>query len=269
MNIRKATAQVSSAGGVNESLRGIQFADSVYVRRFLLGLGIYFSAHVFVRILASNSLASDEAQQVYLSQWLLSGYSYQAGQSPQPPLYQWIQIGFFQIFGLNVPALAIPKNLILFLTYVLAFLAAHALTGDIRLSILASLSLFLIPQIAWESHRDLTHSVLATMMSVGMLNAAVRLVRTPSLIRSLLFGGFVGLGIMSKYNVVLFACALVLAMATTRETRGAILSRYGAFSLAGCVLINLTHIEWWLSHADLPSAAVTIMHRSEIWSPIR
>ena len=62
----------------------------------------------------------------------------------------------------------------------------------------SALSLMLLPQIAWESHRALTHSVLATALAA--LTCLVFVARTLPGRRGgyLLFGVVAGLGILSR-----------------------------------------------------------------------
>ena len=55
-------------------------------------LAAYFLAHVVVRVTISDSLELDEAEQLVLGQALSWGYG------TKPPLYSWLQIGFFRIF---------------------------------------------------------------------------------------------------------------------------------------------------------------------------
>ena len=124
--------------------------------RLPLLLGIYFIAHVVIRTATSTSLDFDESEQVLLSQSLLLGYN------SQPPLYTWIQRGLFELFGVSVFSLALLKNLLIWLTYWCVFESVRKATGNLRLAAIATLGLLSIPQIAWESHRDLSHTVAAT-----------------------------------------------------------------------------------------------------------
>ena len=79
--------------------------------RFLGVIAAYFGLQVVLRLTLGSSLELDEAEQMVLGQRLQAGYT------GQPPLYTWLQIGFFAIFGQGVLALALLKNLLLFLTY--------------------------------------------------------------------------------------------------------------------------------------------------------
>src|SRR5690606_3921831 len=102
------------------------------------------------------------AEQALVSQRLRLGYG------TQPPLYSWLQWILFQVFGLNLFALSALKNLLLFSTYASLFFLARPLIGN-GPAMAASASLLLFPQIAWESQRDLTHSVLLTALACATL----------------------------------------------------------------------------------------------------
>ena len=70
-------------------------------------IGVYFAVQVAVRVFISPSLGKDEAEQVLLAQEWAWGYG------SQPPLYTWMAILLFRVFGEGVLALALLKNLLL------------------------------------------------------------------------------------------------------------------------------------------------------------
>ena len=226
------------------------------LRTLVIGLGLYFAAQVLIRVVTSAALEMDEAEQVFLTQWFLFGYSPKPPLNPKPPLYTWLQLAFFQIFGVSVFALSFLKNLLLFLTFVFVFLSARLLTGNVRLAVLTTLSLFLFPQIAWESQRDLTHSVLAMMLGAATLLGALYVSRARTLSSYILFGGLLGLGTMSKYTFLIFASALLLGLLLTPDTRAMILDRRILATLAVSVLVTLPHLLWWWSHVQEASSYI-------------
>ena len=222
--------------------------DHGIVRTVFIGLGMYFAAHVLIRVLTTSALEMDEAEQVFLTQWWLNGYSPHPPINLQPPLYTWLQIAFFDIFGVNVFALSLLKNLLLFLTFVFVFLTTHVLTKNIRLPVLATLTLFVFPQISWESQRDLTHSTLAMMLGSATLFTALYVSRTRTLGSYILFGGLLGLGAISKYTFLIFAMALLLGLLLTSDMRAMILDRRIFATLAVGTLVALPHMVWWWPH---------------------
>src|SRR6185369_2067422 len=98
-----------------------------------------------------------------------------------------------------------------FSTCMLTFASARKLTRWEPAAVAAALSLFLLPSFAWESQRDLTHSVLASTCAVATLFCLVELLSTRQLKWYLGFGLCGGLGILSKYNYALWFVGLLMA----------------------------------------------------------
>jgi len=169
----------------------------------------YFLFQLILRQILGGGLELDEAEQLVLGQRLQAGYN------AQPPLYTWLQIGVFRVFGHTLYALSLLKNLLLFATYLCVYFAARQVCPNPRAAALASLSLLLLPAIGWEAQRDLTHSVLATALAAATLWLALGLAGGRNdWPRYLLLGLLLGLGALSKSNYLLFAAALLLALAS-------------------------------------------------------
>ncbi|EIC20298.1 ArnT family glycosyltransferase [Thiorhodovibrio frisius] len=211
----------------------------------LLGLGIYFALHVVIRATGTAVLELDEAEQVIVTQWWLAGYS------GQPPLYDWLQGAVFRVFGVNLWSLSILKNSLLFLTWVFVFLAARCLLGDLRLAVLATLSLFLIPQVAWESQRDLSHSVIVTTVAAASFYMMLRWLDRPHVWNYLLIGLLLGLGVLSKYNFLIFAAAAGMALLSFPRGRAVLLHPNILWSALVAVLVMLPHGLWLWQNRDL------------------
>lgn len=210
----------------------------------------YFSLQVLIRVLICGStLSLDESEQALLSQWLLPGYT------AQPPLYAWLQIVFFRSFGLNPAALSLLKNFLLFSTYLLVYLSAKRLLRDGRLAVLSTLSLLLIPQIAWGSQRDLTHTVLVVAVSAATFYVLLGLLESRSTFHYGLLGLILGLGLLSKYSYLIFAVSLLLAVFTTEEGRQVLLDRRVFLSAALALLTASPHLLWLSSHLSATSSS--------------
>lgn len=222
-------------------------ADAQAGNLFLLALAAYFILQIIVRITLTDSLAMDEAEQAFAFQHLRLGYG------TQPPLYTWLQWIAFSVFGFNVFALAVVKNIILFAIYACMFYLARPLVGC-GAAIAASASLLLFPEIAWESQRDLTHTVLLTALSCATLWCYFALLRRPIAKRYALFGLLIGLGLLSKYNYVIFIGGLAGASLLLREHRQIIWNRKVWIAAIIATLCFLPHGLWLLHHADIASA---------------
>ncbi len=219
-----------------------QWNERLWRRRVVGAIILYFLLHLSIRLLVSGSVELDEAEQVLLSQQMALGYG------SQPPLYTWLQAGLFALFGPGVFALALLKNTLLLFLYLLTFCVAREMTGEDRPALAAMLSLFFIPQIAWEAQRDLTHSVLATTLAAATLYAAVRLCRRGKSGDYLLFGLCGGLGILAKYNFAVFMAALLLAGLTVRQFRERFLRSRMLLGLLVLFLVTGPHLGWVLTH---------------------
>ena len=211
---------------------------SVNPRHVFLLLAVYFVLHLLFRCFVSDSLELDEAEQLLLTQELRLGYG------SQPPLYTWLQAGVLSIFGTSVFAVAVVKNILLFLTSFFVYSSAKEITNDNTRAVIAMVSLFMIPQFFWESQRDLTHSVLGTTIAACTLFVAVHLFKTGRLRYYVLFGLCAGAGIISKYNFGVFLVALLISAASVRNLRPRLCDRKILVSVACLLLVITPHLYW-------------------------
>lgn len=222
-------------------------------------IGLSATAYLFLNALTlglvSSTVDLDQAQQLVLSQDLSLGYG------AQPPLYTWLVNLLFSITGPEQWTLLALKAALLS-TLVLGFLKIGRELGfDSRQQILVVVGLALLPSLIWESQRDLTHSVLATVLSAWTLWSLFRLHRTASWVNYALFGLLVGLGMLSKYNFGVFLLALLVAALLTPGFRQSVLSPRMLVSLAIAALVALPHFLWVMGHAD---QALASSHKFEI-----
>ncbi|MBM3833440.1 MAG: hypothetical protein FJ403_09230 [Verrucomicrobia bacterium] len=208
-------------------------------------LAVYFGLQLLSRTFISNTVDLDESEQLILTQRFSWGYG------PQPPLYAWIQALAFSLFGLNTFALALVKNILLFATCALTFMSGYAITRDTRCAFAAMLSLFFLPQFAWESQRDLTHSVLASTLSAGTLFGFFRLIERPSTRMYIVLGFLLGLGVLAKYNYLVVAGGLAAAALSLERTRKLLFDRRILSALTIAALLVLPHLFWTYRNPEL------------------
>lgn len=232
-------------------------------RQFFGVLLVYFTLQIILRVCISSSLDLDESEQLVLTQKLSWGYG------SQPPLYTWIQFGFFKMFGLSVFGLSLLKNILLLCTYIFTYLNARFITRRHAAGVAAAASLLFIPQIAWESQRDLTHSVLAATLACVTLFCFLRLTKQRSVGAYVLFGLCAGLGVLSKYNFALVLVALALAAVFTREFRAVILDKRIVLTGVVAALVVLPNLLWAKNHPDLAlrAAGKFKIQESSHWLP--
>lgn len=218
--------------------------------RLPLALACYFVLHVLVRSFVSGALDYDESEQAFLSQFITLGYN------SQPPLYTWLQRGTFELFGYSVMSLALLKNLFIWLTYVLVFELIRQATGKTALGLVATLGMLTIPQVAWESHRDLSHTV-ATMCATSLLiYCVVMMGKQSGRVKTrwyLLLGFAVGVGALFKYNYAIVVVATLAASLTIPVFRSSVLDRRIWLAVLIAAVMVLPHAFWMLEHFALAS----------------
>lgn len=214
------------------------------VRHIIAALGIYFLLQIVIRLLVSPELELDEAEQLLLTQQLSLGYG------SQPPLYTWLLSGLFSIFGVNIFSLALLKNVLLFCTYLLMYRAGRGLGYNRATAVAAMLSLLFIPQIAWESQRDLTHSVLAVTLAAATIVCWVRLKQDQGIVSYLLVGLCWGAGLLGKYNYGIFLVGLLAASLTISDYRTVILRSRMLYALGVMLAVVAPHVIWAATHVQ-------------------
>jgi Dolichyl-phosphate-mannose-protein mannosyltransferase len=223
-------------------------------------LSAYPLFHLLIRLAVSEGLEQDEAEQVLLTQSLALGYQAVAG---QPPLYTWLQYFFFAVFGINIFALAALRALLQIVTQVALFRSAAMILGDRTVALCAALSLWLIPQFSVESMRK-THSVLATCLAALLVHALLVVWKSGGVAAYLWLGAILGLGVLAKYNFVIFAAALALAGVSVAPFRRRLVDRRVGLGLAMTTLLVAPHLVWVLHH--LAAAATQIGTRMDMWT---
>ena len=214
----------------------------------------YFLFQAVWRRATGGALGLDEAQIILDGRGLAWGYG------AQPPLYGWLQWAFFRLVPDPILAMALLKNALLASTFLLVYRLLRSAHPP-RVAGLAAASMMLLPQIAWESQRALTHSVLCTTLAA----AAALVFWTRVLPRRpgahLLFGLVVGLGMLAKANFVFVPVALVLAAASLPELRRGLspagIAVAGAVAAAICVGPAI----WALRHPDVAFASTYKLRR--------
>lgn len=205
---------------------------------FLLAITVYFAAQVVLRVTLGGALETDEAEMMVMTPGLQLGYG------PQLPLYNWLQIGLFELLGRTLAALSLLKNGLLWLTYLLVFLGLR-LWVPAGAAAMGALSLFLVPDIAWEAQRATTHSNMLLATSALTLAAFLWAMRGGAVIAWLTLGLVVGLGGLAKYNFWLVPVGLTLAAMTISGMRAQVL-RWRALSAPLIAAAIVAAPYWWM-----------------------
>jgi len=212
-------------------------------KNFFIILGIYLLTHLIFRLIISNSLEIDEAEMVL---WFQSPFH--LGYNSQPPLYYWIQMLFFYLFGLNIFSLSLLKNFLFFLIYLFLYKSAKEILKHSWYSIFSVVSLFLVYNFSWILYKDATHSILVLVICAITLYLFIKLLTYGSFKYYFLFGIFMGLGFLSKYNYFLFILSLIFSGLTIKDYRRYILDKKMLISLFLAFIIILPHLFWCIDN---------------------
>ncbi|HXV30706.1 MAG TPA: glycosyltransferase family 39 protein [Sinorhizobium sp.] len=214
----------------------------------LLAVAAYFLLCIVLRLVVSDSLEIDEADQAFQSQVLRLGYG------AQPPFYNWLQYGLSQLFGASLATMTILKNGLLFLCCLFYGLAARTILADRRLPAMAILGVLSLPTIFLLAQRDLSHTVAALFAVSLFLYGFLRTLTQPSLFSYLLTGIAVGIGLISKYNFVLIPVAAILAILPERDLRARIFDWRVLAAIVVAGAIALPHGLWVLENLQAASS---------------
>jgi 4-amino-4-deoxy-L-arabinose transferase-like glycosyltransferase len=188
-------------------------------RNVALLIAAYLLAHLGVRLWIGPALGMDDAEQALFAQhWLLS-YRMRA-----PPLFTWALVALGQVIGVGMVAISLLRYLLLAMVAGFVYLTARRLIRDPRLAALATYSFAAIYVFGYYSHHDLTHTTVLAAFLAASWYVFVRLCETPTLRWYLALGLCFGLGILGKWNFVMFAVALPLACLVRPAYRGLVLT---------------------------------------------
>lgn len=203
----------------------------------------YVALHALLRLLVSPVVTIDDARETVLGQTLAWGY-----QPRQPPLYNWLVWGAFQILGVGVLALTVVKYAVLAGAYAFVYLSARRVLADGRLAILATGSLLLLLPVSWAPHEALTHSIAVLAASAATFHLLLRLGDRGSPGAYLALGAALGLGMLSKFTYGVFALALLGAALTVPRFRARLLHPRSLLALVVATALVLPYALWFTRH---------------------
>ncbi len=173
---------------------------------------VYLAVHFAVRLTMWHTLGIDDAEQALFAQDFSWSY-----RTPAPPLFTWMLIALGKILGVNILSISLIRYTLLGIIFGFTYGTARRLIGDPRLSALAVYSFTAIYMFAFYSHHDLTHTTMMTAALAVSWYVFVRLAASPRLGWYCALGAAFGLGLLGKWNFVMFAAALPLACLLQRD----------------------------------------------------
>ena len=217
----------------------------------------YFAFQAAVRFGISGNLEIDEAEVASRSGFHL-GYG-----NSHPPLFEWIVFMIRDASGSWPFAFAVTKAALLATTFLLMFRTGRVLTGTNTGGAVLSLSMLLMPEIAWQSQITLAHSVLALCASVAFVASMVLVGERSTLPRLTLLACSLAAALLSKYSTWLLVGGLLAAVMTIPAAR----SRYLTAKVAAAVLAGLAlaapHYAWALQNLAGSTERLARMMRTD------
>ena len=213
---------------------------------FVIGaILLYLAAHMAARLAMAPTLGIDDSEQALFAQQFVWGYRFR-----QPPLFTWMLLPAFEVFGINITAISVVRYLLLGLGYGLIYATARRVIADPACAALAVFSYPLIYVFAYYAHHDLTHTTALATAIAATFYTFVRLAERQSLGRYLAFGLAIGIGGLTKWNFLMLAVGLPLTCLILKDTRHLVLTWKSLAAMAVAGLVVLPSALWMLAHVD-------------------
>jgi len=187
-----------------------------------------------------NSLELEDAEQAYYSQWWRLGYD------DQPPLYTWLQKLINQVFGVTKFSFSVLRGSLFASTLVLLFKLGKKIFDDNRRAQHVLLAAILVPVFMDFAFRRLSHTLLACVVVLATYLVMVHLVKKRSIKNYFLLGIGMGVGMLAKYNYVLFPLALLVTSWFNTNIKSIVWNKRIVLSLVVALLLFLPHLYWLL-----------------------
>lgn len=224
----------------------LNYWKNLNARQLLLWAALYVVFYVLLDRLAVTSAQYDFAEQLIWSQEVLIGYGH------QPPLYTWLMAAVFGMTEYGLTAVFAVKFVLLFGILFAVWSAGRILQLSSKSLSLAVLGFALLPSYILFSFKGLTHTVMVTFFAACALWQVLAIVHyvsenTPWW-RYILLGVLVGLGILSKYNMVVFALALLVALCAVSDYRKRVHWLGVLLAVGVAVAVVLPHLLWFVDN---------------------
>ena len=213
-------------------------------RGFYLCLVAYLIVLFVVRAYLFPGASEDDAEQLFFTQAFAWGYK-----PKQPPLYTWLVLASQWVLGVGIPAVSVIKFSALFALYAFLYRSAYLVLGEQRLAVLSAIAALGIYNMGWESVMNYSNTVLLAALCAATLYAVLRLERGNTIAGQAALGLAVGLGLLSKYNYVLFLAPMAVAGAVDPGFRARLFSARGLVALAVAAAVAGPHYYWALTSA--------------------
>jgi Dolichyl-phosphate-mannose-protein mannosyltransferase len=195
--------------------------------------------------LAGTGVGNDDAEQIVYTQFLWLGYG-----NSQPPLFTWIVWVVAKVFGATIFTLKLTKYTLVFVGFAAVHRLVVLLGRSPRAAAAAVFGVALVPQIAWEMQRQLSHSVAAFCFIALFFLALVSLFEKRTVRRYCLLGLMIAAVVLSKYNGIIVVAAALLAALVDDRTRPVILARNMLIAIAVALIALAPVLVWNATHTS-------------------
>jgi hypothetical protein len=186
-------------------------------------------------------LGTDEIEQALLANDWRLGYN-----PRQPPLYTWILLSGYAVFGRTLLAHVIAKYGVLAAMFVASYFAGRRLLKSPERAALATCALVLLYNIGWGAHTGYTHSLLLSVFIFLTLWVLSRAFEGRRLVDYVLFGGIMGLGFLTKFSFAIFLVPLLIGCCFVAPLRAGLLNWRTLVSVAIAVAILALPVNWMI-----------------------
>ena len=237
---------------------------------------VYVIAHMLVRLPFTDVIAVDWVGETVYAQTI------DWGQTPKyPPLPAWLLWAVHQVTGPGALSTLIVKYAALWGAFVAYFLAARRVLKHDGWAVLATLSVLLLFQVAWNAHEGVTHTIFLTLAAPLTLLAVLRAEARNDLLSYAGLGVAIAIGALAKQAYFAGFAALVLAMLVQPGFRRVLINPRIIGTLLVAAALAVPHYYWaFTSGFDFSRAASSTLARPELggvaiqilsglWSSIR
>jgi hypothetical protein len=208
---------------------------------FFTILFVYIAVSILLRLWISPVLGTDEIEQALLANDWRLGYN-----PRQPPLYTWILLSGYAVFGRTLLAHVVVKYGVLAAMFVASYFAGRRLLKWPSHAALATYALVLLYNIGWGAHTGYTHSLLLSVFIFLTLWVVSRAFEGRRLLDYALFGVIIGLGFLTKFSFAIFLVPLLIGCCFVAPLRAGLLNWRTLVSVTIAVAILALPVNWMI-----------------------